>query len=76
MKDIRLTYDVPKALLRGGRAPHCVLRGSGRRTAGVRTDAKIVIVGGGVIGLSVAYHLAALGERDVLLIERNTLTSG
>ncbi|MEO1455962.1 MAG: FAD-dependent oxidoreductase [Pseudomonadota bacterium] len=42
----------------------------------MRTDAKIVIVGGGVIGLSVAYHLAALGERDVLLIERNTLTSG
>ena len=36
----------------------------------------IIIVGGGVIGLSVAYHLAKLGAEDVLLIERNQLTSG
>jgi len=39
-------------------------------------DAKVVIVGGGVIGLGVAYHLAKLGIRDVVLIERNQLTSG
>ena len=39
-------------------------------------NARIVIVGGGVIGLSVAYHLAKLGVDDVLLIERNQLTSG
>ena len=39
-------------------------------------SAKIVIIGGGVIGLSIAYHLAKLGERDVLLVERNQLTSG
>ena len=38
--------------------------------------ARIVIVGGGVIGLSIAYHLARLGLDDVLLIERNRLTSG
>ena len=38
--------------------------------------ARIVIVGGGVIGLSVAYHLAKLGADDVLLIERNRLSSG
>ena len=37
---------------------------------------KIVIVGGGVIGLGVAYHLAKLGVNDVLLLERNQLTSG
>ena len=42
-----------------------------------RTEsARIVIVGGGVIGLSVAYHLGRLGLGDVLLIERNRLTSG
>ena len=41
-----------------------------------RENARIVIVGGGVIGLSVAYHLAKLGLDDVLLIERNRLTSG
>ncbi len=37
---------------------------------------KIVIIGGGVIGLGIAYHLAKLGVTDVLLIERHQLTSG
>ena len=38
--------------------------------------AEIVIVGGGVIGTSVAYHLAALGRTDVLLLEQGRLSSG
>ncbi len=38
--------------------------------------AKIVIVGGGIVGSSVAYHLGAMGLTDVLLIERGKLTSG
>ncbi len=38
--------------------------------------ARIVIIGGGVGGTSVAYHLAQLGERDVVLLERSDLTSG
>ena len=38
--------------------------------------ARIVIIGGGVGGTSIAYHLAALGERDVVLLERSELTSG
>ena len=37
---------------------------------------KVVVIGGGVGGTSVAYHLAELGEHDVLLLDRNELTSG
>jgi 4-methylaminobutanoate oxidase (formaldehyde-forming) len=39
-------------------------------------QAQVVVVGGGVIGLSVAYHLGKLGMQDVLLLERDQLTSG
>ncbi|QOR38558.1 FAD-dependent oxidoreductase [Billgrantia diversa] len=42
----------------------------------VPSSARVVIVGGGVIGCSVAYHLTKLGIRDVVLLERNTLTCG
>jgi glycine cleavage system aminomethyltransferase T/glycine/D-amino acid oxidase-like deaminating enzyme len=38
--------------------------------------ARVVIVGGGVGGTSIAYHLAQLGERDVVLLDRSELTSG
>lgn len=39
-------------------------------------SARIVIIGGGVIGLGVAYHLAEMGVSDVVVLERNQLTSG
>lgn len=38
--------------------------------------ARVVIIGGGVIGCSIAYHLAHAGWTDVLLLERDRLTSG
>ena len=37
---------------------------------------QVVIIGGGVVGCSVAYHLAKLGVSEVLLLEQNQLTSG
>lgn len=40
------------------------------------SQAEYVIVGGGIIGLSIAYHLTRLGHRDVLLLERDQLTCG
>ena len=40
------------------------------------THARVVIIGGGVVGCSVAYHLTRLGWRDVVLLERKQLTSG
>ena len=38
--------------------------------------AEVVIIGGGIVGCSVAYHLAKLGRRDVVLLERGKLTGG
>ena len=38
--------------------------------------AQIVIIGGGVIGTSVAYHLTKLGSRDVVLLEQGQLSCG
>ncbi|TDQ78420.1 4-methylaminobutanoate oxidase (formaldehyde-forming) [Dongia mobilis] len=38
--------------------------------------AQVVIIGGGVVGCSIAYHLTRLGVTDVLLLERNELASG
>jgi 4-methylaminobutanoate oxidase (formaldehyde-forming) len=42
----------------------------------VPSHARVVIIGGGVIGCSVAYHLTKLGWQDVVLLERKQLTSG
>lgn len=44
--------------------------------ATVPSHARAVIIGGGIIGCSTAYHLAKLGWTDVVLLERNKLTSG
>ena len=44
--------------------------------ADLPTQARVVIIGGGVVGCSVAYHLTKLGWKDVVLLERKQLTSG
>jgi sarcosine oxidase, subunit beta len=42
----------------------------------VRRHAEVVIIGGGVTGASIAFHLATSGVRDVLVLERHSLASG
>jgi 4-methylaminobutanoate oxidase (formaldehyde-forming) len=44
--------------------------------AALPSSARIVIVGGGIVGASIAYHLALAGETDVVLVERGRLTNG
>ncbi len=45
-------------------------------TASLPSHARAVIIGGGVVGCSVAYHLTKLGWKDVVLLERKQLTCG
>nr|MCS5662429.1 FAD-binding oxidoreductase [Dehalococcoidia bacterium] len=42
----------------------------------MKTQAQVVVIGGGVVGCSVIYHLTKLGWKDAVLLERSELTSG
>ena len=42
----------------------------------MKTHVQVAVIGGGVVGASVLYHLTEAGWRDVVLIERDELTSG
>ena len=42
----------------------------------MKDQARVVVIGGGVVGCSILFHLAKMGWKDVLLLERNELTSG
>ena len=42
----------------------------------MKSNAQVAVIGGGVTGCSIAYHLAKAGWRDVVLIERDELTAG
>src|SRR5262245_63775980 len=42
----------------------------------MKTQARVVVIGGGVVGVSTLYHLALKGWSDVLLVERSELTAG
>ena len=42
----------------------------------MKTHVRVAVIGGGVVGASVLYHLTRAGWTDVVLIERDELTSG
>ena len=42
----------------------------------IPSETKVVVIGGGVVGASVAYHLAKFGWKDVVLLEQNQLAGG
>lgn len=42
----------------------------------MRDSAQVVIIGGGIVGCSIAYHLTKMGRRDVILLDKGELTSG
>src|SRR5271169_6949275 len=46
------------------------------RDASMKSSAQVVVIGGGVVGASVLYHLTELGWTDVVLVERKELTAG
>lgn len=44
--------------------------------ANIPQEAQVVVIGGGIIGNSIAYHLGKLGMKDVVLLEQSKVTSG
>ena len=42
----------------------------------MQDQARVVIIGGGVVGASILYHLSKLGCSDAIMLERSELTSG
>jgi glycine/D-amino acid oxidase-like deaminating enzyme len=55
---------------------HPLLRPAPPTTPSLPSHARAVIIGGGIVGCSTAYHLARLGWRDVILLERGALSGG
>ena len=51
-------------------------RTASRDGAALKTQARVVVIGGGISGCSLLYHLTKLGWTDVVLVEKDELTSG
>ncbi len=42
----------------------------------MKSEARVVVIGGGIVGCSILYHLAKAGWKDVVMVEKNEITSG
>ena len=56
--------------------PYAKGKSMNKKNINLPKQAKVVIIGGGIIGCSIAYHLGHMGCKDVVLLERDELTSG
>src|SRR5258708_7777563 len=65
-----------RATLRARAAGGCYCCSSVRGSMDMKASARAVVIGGGVVGASVLYHLAKIGWRDLLLLEKSELPSG
>jgi dimethylglycine dehydrogenase len=54
----------------------CRESAKGEESAGMKSHVQVAVIGGGVVGCSILYHLTKLGWKDVVLLERSELTSG
>src|SRR5262245_19951982 len=72
-RQITVAFRVPVI---EGRRLHCRQRETGAGRRRMKTQARVVVIGGGVVGVSTLYHLALKGWSDVLLVERSELTAG
>ena len=55
---------------------NCLFFSTPKLNKHLKEDAEVVIIGGGVLGTSIAYHLAKQGIKDVVLLEKSELTAG
>ena len=42
----------------------------------MKDQARVIVIGGGIMGVSVAYHLTKMGWKDVMLLEKGEIASG
>src|SRR5262249_56601237 len=61
-------------ILRSARPQACSIEPQDRTP--MKSHYRVVVIGGGVVGTSVLYHLAKFGWKDVALVERSVLTAG
>src|SRR5262249_11055845 len=73
---ISITPLIPPKISRASSAPPRHLNRISNMTKELPKTAKAVVIGGGIIGCSTAYHPGKLGWTDTVLLERKKLTSG